>query len=410
MAAPTSTSRLNPRPRTDPRNRATRSRAPSDSPSHHDPQTPEAHRIRVDIDDARIDADALKVVRRLVRHGFEAYLVGGGVRDLLLDRRPKDFDIATGARPEQVRRLFRNSRIIGRRFRLVHVIFGANKVIEVATFRRHPDAPDHPDALLIRSDNAFGLAHEDAIRRDLTINALLYDVESREVLDFVNGMPDIRHRVVRTIGDPRIRFLEDPVRMLRAIKFCARLDLGMVPELYDATVLTRDALTEVARPRLLEELFKLMRCGYSHRALWLMWETGLMHVVIPEIAALLDDDPESSGVVGRFWRMLTVLDRRTAQQGAPLNDITLMTLLLLEPLLEAVDGASDRTLAAYDFAEPLFQRLAVPRRIADGVCRIVAVFPKLRVRKPGRFARTELYRIALEVQSIAQDASEALDG
>jgi poly(A) polymerase len=222
-------------------------------------------------------------------------------------------------------------------------------------------------------------------------------------------MPDIRHRVVRTIGDPRIRFLEDPVRMLRAIKFCARLDLGMVPELYDATVLTRDALTEVARPRLLEELLKLMRCGYSHRALWLMWETGLMHVVIPEIAALLDDDPESSGVVGRFWRMLTVLDRRTAQQGAPLNDTTLMAVLLLEPLLEAVDGASDRTQAAYDFAEPFFQRLAVPRRIVDGVCRIVAVLPKLRVRKPGRFARTELYRIALEVQSIAQDASEALD-
>ena len=370
---------------------------------------PEANRVRVDMDESRMDPDALKVVRRLVRHGYEAYLVGGGVRDLLLDRRPKDFDIATGARPEQVRRLFRNSRIIGRRFRLVHVIFGPGKVIEVATFRRSPEAPDADggeDAVLIRSDNAFGQAHEDAIRRDLTINALLYDVEAREVLDFVGGMPDVRQRVVRTIGDPRTRFLEDPVRMLRAIKFSARLDLGIVPELYDATVLTREALTVVSKPRLLEEMLKLMRCGASHRALWLMWETGLLHVVIPEVAALLDDAPESPGAPERFWRMLSEVDRRTVQRGAPLDDVTLMAVLLLEPMLEALEGEPDRMTAAYDFGEPVFQRMAVPRRIADGVCRIAAALPKLRVRKPGRFSRTELYKVALDVQSIAQAAQD----
>jgi len=149
----------------------------------------------VDIDESCIDPDVLRVVRRLIRCGHEAYLVGGGVRDLLLGCRPKDFDVATGARPEQVRHLFRNSRIIGRRFRLVHVLFGPAKVIEVATFRRNPgdsELEDGEDPVLIRSDNVFGQAHEDAIRRDLTINALLYDVETREVLDFVNGMLDIQ--------------------------------------------------------------------------------------------------------------------------------------------------------------------------------------------------------------------------
>jgi poly(A) polymerase len=409
MTVPTSSSRLNSGPRSKNRTRAGRPRAAPDPELIADSDAPEAYRVRVDIDDARMDIDALKVVRRLVRHGFEAYLVGGGVRDLLLGRRPKDFDVATAARPEQIRRLFRNSRIIGRRFRLVHVIFGAGKVIEVATFRRPPDETAEGDELLIRSDNVFGHAHEDAIRRDLTINGLLYDVESKEVLDFVGGMPDVRQRVVRTIGDPHIRFLEDPVRMLRAIKFSARLDLGIVPDLYDAILSSRETITDVARPRLLEELLKLLRCGASHRALWLMWETGLMHVVAPEVATFLDDGPGESESVIRFWRMFTELDRRTAVRGAPLHDITLMALLLIEPMLEAVEDSQDRALTAYDFAESLFQRLAVPRRMSDGVCRIAAVLPKLEARKPGRFARTELYKIATEVLSIAKVASEATE-
>jgi len=377
----------------------------SDLPADRD--VPDAVRYRVDIEDARLDIDALKVVRRLVRHGYEAYLVGGGVRDLLLECKPKDFDVATAARPEQVRRLFRNSRIIGRRFRLVHVIFGAHKIIEVATFRRNPDAENDGDELLIRSDNAFGHAHEDAIRRDLTINGLLYDVETKEVLDFVGGMPDVRQRMVRTIGDPRIRFLEDPVRMLRAIKFCARLDLGIVPDLYDAIVLNRETIMDVARPRLLEELLKLMRCGASHRAMWLFWETGLMHVIMPEVGTLLDDAPASSRPFGRFWAMLREVDRRTASRGQPLHDIALMAVLMLEPMSEVVDGARDRTSAAYDFVDPVFQRMAVPRRMSDGVCRIVSLIPKLQAGKPGRFARTELFKIASEVLSIVEHAEQA---
>src|SRR6478735_2806241 len=159
---------------------------------------PTVHHIELDED--RIDADAAKVVRRLTRAGYEAYLVGGCVRDLLLGRRPKDFDVCTSARPDDVRRLFRNSRIIGRRFRLVHVLFGGGKVIETATFRRAPEesAGRDGDDLLIRNDNVFGEAHEDAQRRDFRFNGLFYDLERREVIDWVGGMPDIEARSVHT--------------------------------------------------------------------------------------------------------------------------------------------------------------------------------------------------------------------
>src|SRR6478672_7065650 len=233
---------------------------------------PTVHQIELDED--RIDQDAAKVVRRLVRGGYEAYLVGGCVRDLLLGRRPKDFDVCTSARPDDVRRLFRNSRVIGRRFRLVHVLFGGGKVIETATFRRAPQQDDtDSDDLLIRNDNVFGEAHQDAARRDFTINALFYDLEHRVVLDWVGGMPDIEKRAVHTIGKPVVRFLEDPVRILRAIKFSAKLDLGITPETYDAIVETRKALARAAKPRLFEEVLRLMREGAAHRALFLCWET-----------------------------------------------------------------------------------------------------------------------------------------
>ena len=214
--------------------------------------------------EGRMDPDAEKVVRRLVRHNFEAYLVGGCVRDLLLGRSPKDFDVATSARPDDVRRLFRNSRIIGRRFRLVHVLFGGGKVIETATFRKTPEEDRESDDLLIRNDNVFGEADEDANRRDFTINALFYDFERHAVIDWVGGMPDIEQRVVRTIGDPVVRFREDPVRILRAIRFSAKLDLAIAEEVYDAIVVCRDSLARTARPRLFEEILRLMRMGAAN--------------------------------------------------------------------------------------------------------------------------------------------------
>ncbi|HKQ71384.1 MAG TPA: polynucleotide adenylyltransferase PcnB [Polyangiaceae bacterium] len=372
---------------------------------------PEATRYDAGFDEARVDPDAQKVVRRLTRHGFEAYLVGGCVRDLLLDRRPKDFDIATDARPEDVRSLFRNSRIIGRRFRLVHVLFGGGKVIEVATFRRSPvidvdpSDPGAPDVdLLIRSDNLFGEAHEDALRRDFTINALFYDLERGQILDWASGMRDIEHRVVRTIGEPETRFREDPVRILRAVKFAARLDLGIDPDVYDAMVVTRDSLARAARPRLFEEILRLMRGGGAHRSIWLLWELGILSVLLPELASFLDDD-ESGGSAKRFWRLLAEVDGRTVAEGSPLDDIVLWALLLLEPMKEACEGERDRVSAAVGFLDPVIERLAVPRRIADAVRRIVAILPRFASGRTGKFARTALFQLASQIHDLERAAT-----
>lgn len=353
------------------------------------------------LDDDSIDEDAAKVVRRLERAGYQAYLVGGCVRDLLLSGRPKDFDVATNARPDDVRALFRNCRIIGRRFRLAHVLFGQGKVVEVATFRRNPTDSDveDEDDLLIRSDNVFGEAHEDALRRDFTINALFYDLDRKQVLDWCGGMPDVLARNIRTIGDPTVRFREDPVRILRAIKFAARLDLGIDPDVYDAMVAQRAELARAARPRIFEEILRLMRAGASHRSMWLLWEIGAMAILLPELSAFLDDEEATDGGSARFFRKMSLLDEKTKESGA-LDDIVLMTTLLYEPLEEAASGVRDIIGAVNDFLDPVIDRIAMPRRIADGIRRIMFMVPRIIAGRIGRFARTDLFLPALDVAEL----------
>jgi poly(A) polymerase len=234
-----------------------------------------------------------------------AYLVGGSVRDLLLGRKPKDFDVGTTAHPYQIKRLFRNCWIIGRRFRLAHVKFGA-KTIEVATFRRQvpagadderlpgaaaPDEAAGPvevqaggaPARLIRRDNTFGTPEEDAFRRDFTINALFYDIGTFSVIDYVGGLDDLQARVIRAIGDPDVRFLEDPVRMLRAVVLAARLDFRIDPPVLEAIVRHRGEIAKAAPARLLEEYYKVLRSGASLRAFHLLGEAGLLAHISPEI-------------------------------------------------------------------------------------------------------------------------------
>lgn len=359
----------------------------------------------VSLDEDAIDPDAAKVVRRLERSGFQAYLVGGCVRDLLLNRRPKDFDVATSARPDDVRALFRNCRIIGRRFRLAHVLFGGGKVVEVATFRRNPASvigegdTEADDDLLIRSDNVFGEAHEDALRRDFTINALFYDLDRRQVLDWCGGMPDIQRRAIRTIGEPAVRFREDPVRIIRAIKFAAKLDLGIDPHVYDAMVLSRAELARAARPRIFEEILRLMREGASHRAMWLLWELGGMAILMPELSAFLDDDEATDGGSIRFFHKMGMIDRKTRQDGA-LDDVVLMTALFYDPLEEAAHGVRDLMGAVNDFLDPVIDRIAMPRRIADAIRRIMFMVPRILAGKIGRFARTDLFLPALDVAEL----------
>jgi tRNA nucleotidyltransferase/poly(A) polymerase len=243
--------------------------------------TQRLHPITVD----RIDADAAKVVRRLSQHGHQAFLVGGCVRDLLLGHAPKDFDVATSATPEQIRRVFRNSRIIGRRFRLAHVFFGS-KVIETATFRSTPEQPNE-GVPLIWQDNQFGTAEEDALRRDFTVNGLFYDVASGKIIDVVDGLSDLRARLVRTIGDPDVRFPEDPVRIIRAVKFAARLGLAIEPLTRAAAVRHRGLLAACSVARVLEELYRLLRGGSATKTFQLLHELGALAVLMPELAAVL---------------------------------------------------------------------------------------------------------------------------
>ncbi len=226
-----------------------------------------------------IDPDALRVLYRLKNAGFVAYLVGGGVRDLLLQRQPKDFDIATSAHPQQVRRLFRNCFIVGRRFRLVHVRFG-RKVVEVSTFRR-ASTPDEGETL-IRRDNTFGTPEEDAFRRDFTANALFYDIANFSVIDWVGGLPDLQARVIRTIGDPGVRLREDPVRMLRAIALAARLDFTIDRDTAEAIRALRGEIVRSSSARILEEFYKILRQGRSRETLAMLHDYGLLAYLLPQ--------------------------------------------------------------------------------------------------------------------------------
>jgi poly(A) polymerase len=254
-----------------------------------------------------IDPDALKVLYRLRQFDHIAYLVGGSVRDLLLSRRPKDFDIGTSAHPYQVKKLFRNCWIIGRRFRLAHVRFGS-KVIEVATFRRQlqpgeeiaPEgAPVAAHDAAVHHDNTFGTPEEDAFRRDFTINALFYDIATFSIIDYVNGMEDLHAGIVRSIGDPEVRFKEDPVRMLRAVAFAARLNFTIDPPILDAIRLHRHEIARSSPARLLEEYYKILRSGYAERIFRGLAEVGLLEPISAELHRAAGDT---------LWQSLAALD------------------------------------------------------------------------------------------------------
>ena len=272
-----------------------------------------------------IDPEALKVLYRLKSHSFIAYLVGGGVRDLLLGRRPKDFDIATDAHPQQVKRLFRNCFVVGRRFRLCHVRFG-HKVVEVSTFRRQA-LEDHDDPM-IRRDNTFGTPEEDAFRRDFTVNALFYDIATFSVIDYVGGLDDVAARVIRTIGDPAVRFREDPVRMLRAVALASRLGFRIDPDSMDAIRHLRGDIVKSSPARLLEEVYKILRHGAARPTFQALHDTGLLAYLMPEA-----HDAVAEGR-GELLASLGRLDAYRARPDVSPDDLSNSLLLgtLLAPL------------------------------------------------------------------------------
>ena len=287
-----------------------------------------------------VDPDALKVLYRLKDAGFSAYLVGGGVRDLLLGRRPKDFDIGTNAHPYQIKKLFRNCWIIGRRFRLAHIVFG-KKVIEVATFRRQVTDDEMAEAKtaaesgeaqvpgdhqhLIHRDNTFGTAEEDAFRRDFTINALFYDIATFSIIDYVGGLQDLRARVVKCIGNPEVRFREDPVRMQRAMSFGARLEFDVDQPILEAIARHRGEIAKAAPPRLMDEYYKILRTGCARRTFETLKRVGLFEPLSPVLHEQAGDT---------LWASLDRLDAYRRRFGACPDTLTNPVLLgsLIVPL------------------------------------------------------------------------------
>jgi poly(A) polymerase len=269
-----------------------------------------------------IPENVLKVLYRLHRSGHRAYLCGGSVRDLLMGRTPKDFDIATDAHPNEIRRLFRNSRIIGRRFRLAHVIF-QDMIVEVSTFRREPENRGDSEDLLVTDDNTFGTPLQDARRRDFTINGLFYNIADFSVIDYVGGLRDLDDRVIRVIGEPDVRFREDPVRMMRAVEFASRLSFSIEPETYGAVLRHRNDILKASPARVSEEILELLRRGWSRNAMRLLMETGLLEPLVPELYR-----PLAADRFPYFWKMLEVLDR-TVQSERNVSDAVLLSVLLL---------------------------------------------------------------------------------
>lgn len=374
------------------------------------------HALKID----DVDPDAVKVIRRLRRYDFQAYLVGGCVRDLLLGFRPKDFDIATSATPRQIKRLFRNSRIIGRRFRLVHVHFG-DHVLEVSTFRSEASRPDGDDPM-IRRDNVFGRADEDARRRDFTCNALFYDIDTNEVIDFVGGMRDIRRRVIEVIGDPVTRLREDPVRMLRAVKFAGRMKFDIARDLLEAIDVCRDDLKKSAAPRLYEELLRLLNRGGAHRAFQLLQDTRLLHVFLPELDDFLDGQGrnptfDQRSAADRFWSTLRALDKWILSGKDVTASVTLGCVFchlfdhILHhsgPLPEGEPAVKyDIGIATDEGMAAIALRLQMPRRdyyqlrqILMALRRFISDRNKKRRPSPSQVIRKDYFRDALTLFSI----------
>ncbi|WP_207386019.1 polynucleotide adenylyltransferase PcnB [Legionella gresilensis] len=280
-----------------------------------------------------ISTNALKVLNRLNSAGFQAYLVGGSVRDLLLGKSPKDFDVATNATPNEIKALFRNSRIIGRRFKLVHIIFHRD-IIEVATFRGNSELDNNQVQLtnergmLIR-DNVYGTIDEDAWRRDFTINSLYYSVKDAAIVDFTGGVKDIHNQTLRIIGNPEIRYQEDPVRMLRAIRFSAKLHFPLAPETAEPLEKLSSLISHISSSRLFDEMTKLYQCGESESVQRLLIQYGLFQHLFAQTYALFD----SSYPVKAFLGVALENTDARIRDNKPITPAFLFAVLLWFPLL-----------------------------------------------------------------------------
>lgn len=337
--------------------------------------------------------NALRILYRLNSRGFIAYLVGGCVRDLMLGRIPKDFDIGTNATPGQIKKLFHNCRLVGRRFRLAHVRF-QDEIIEVSTFRRTADASDveEPQDVepgrrhvrhmkdehgMVLADNIFGTPEEDALRRDFTINALAYNIADSSVVDFTTGLADLNAHLIRCIGDPRVRFTEDPVRMVRAIRFAASHNFDIEPDTWENICSHASIISRVSPARLWEEMQKLFLLGFSEPTLTLLKDSGLLQPLFPSLFRAIRDDDGLSEIIETNLRSIDDL----IQGGTPVSPALVLTALF-GPMVEKLAlerhqtgiprrQALDETASL--FLEELSSSVHIPGRVTTRFIAILAL-------------------------------------
>lgn len=372
----------------------------------------------------QVSPNALRTLYRLHSRGFIAYLVGGCVRDLLLGRTPKDFDIGTNATPSQIKRLFRNCRLVGRRFRLAHLRF-QDEIVEVSTFRRAAVPSDIVDATeedqgrhrarhakdengMVLADNIFGTPEEDALRRDFTINALAYNIADASVVDYTTGLADLKERLIRSIGEPDVRFTEDPVRMLRAVRFAASHDFAIEPAAWESICELSSIISRVSPSRLYEEIQKLFLLGFARPTFSLLEKSGLLAPLFPGLGSWINGNNRRLELLEANLRGLDEL----YQGGTPASPAFLLSALIGPSIEEAAlarhrDGiprrqALDETCAS--FMENTAKTAHIPGRVGTRLCAILALktsLCRMPARRPALIAGRPEFTDALRYLALA---------
>lgn len=370
------------------------------------------------IKQADINKHVIDIIKKLTQEGFKAYLVGGSVRDLLLGLKPKDFDVVTNAHPDEIRKSFRNCRLIGRRFRLAHIYF-RREIIEVATFRgHHASAPEQHthESGMIRRDNVYGSLDEDAWRRDFSVNALYYDIQKQKIIDHVGGKDDLKQKILRIIGDPKQRYLEDPVRMLRAVRFAAKLNFTIDEETKQPLYEMGDLLENVSSARLFDESVKLFHCGHSNKAYQLLKQFGLFEKLFPQTHQCLDD-PHCKTAATLIELTLKNTDARIAHDK-PVTPAFIYATLLWHSVgiqTKALQKQGLPLMAAFETAIDIVMRLqrkktAIPKRITTTMQEIWILQKRLTRRtgkRPFRVLQHPRFRAGYDFLVLRTQAGEA---
>lgn len=389
---------------------------------------PEGKRIYREFHNLRkeqMDQDALKVINRLNRHGYRSYLVGGCVRDMLLGKKPKDFDVVTNATPSQVRKIFTNSRTIGRRFKIVHILFRGGKIIEVSTFRSLPDHRLTRDRnidedILLRRDNEYGNPIEDAARRDFTINALFFDPRNDSIIDYVGGFDDIQTRKIKVIGDPDISFQEDPVRMLRAAKFAALIDFEMDQACQKAIRKNREEIKKASPSRMLEEYHKIFRTGRAAEIFGSLAETGLFRTLFPEESEASDrrgirvETFTESSIGKRFM----VADRMLHEREELTSNI-FIALLMVDLVIDLYHGRVQGNIVNYvkSAIDPVCKRMNLSGKDRDRLLQVFISQTRFDSAGKGRKNKPDVFRnkvfffeafMVFKINAITENDDEAV--